>query len=219
MERYSDKILHSTPYDNPLLLSMATIEAQEGMASLKELKAGDVSQPTQLDTDQIAVYLVKAVSYTHLDVYKRQVRIRTARDLKYAEDGWIKKHLSVVGLRTVYELRGFRCFGFKETPDNRKTICVSRSLGAHLTSYDELSQAVAFYASLASEKLRAQRSLANAVTTYIATSFHTQDFYWGSRSVCLVTPKKDVYKRQGPSKASPFRTFTSNITSAVTSVV
>ena len=29
------------------------------MASLKELKAGDVSQPTQLDTDQIAVYLVK----------------------------------------------------------------------------------------------------------------------------------------------------------------
>lgn len=59
MERYSDKILHSTPYDNPLLLSMATIEAQEGMASLKELKAGDVSQPTQLDTDQIAVYLVK----------------------------------------------------------------------------------------------------------------------------------------------------------------
>ncbi len=122
----------------------------------------------------------------------RAVRIRTARDLKYAEDGWVKKYLSVVGLRTVFELRGIRCFAFKETPDNRKTICVSRSLGTHLTSYDELSQAVAFYASLASEKLRAEKSLANAVTTYIATSFHTQDFYWGSRSVCLVTPKNDA---------------------------
>lgn len=121
----------------------------------------------------------------------RAVRIRTARDLKYAEDGWIKKHLSVVGLRTVYELRGFRCFGFKEIPDNRKSICVSRSLGTYLTNYNELSQAVAFYASLASEKLRAQRSLANVVTTYISTSFHVPDCYWGSKRVCLATPKND----------------------------
>lgn len=122
----------------------------------------------------------------------RAIRIRTACDLKYAEEGWIKKHLSIVGLKTVYELRGLRCFGFREVPDNRKSICVSRSLGVYLTSYDELSQAVAFYASLASEKLRAQRSLTDTVTTYIATSFHTDDFYWGTRTIRLETPKNDT---------------------------
>ena len=38
---------------------------------------------------------------------------------------------------------------------------------------------------------RAQRSLANVVTTYISTSFHVPDYYWGSKRVCLATPKND----------------------------
>lgn len=159
-------------------------QADEGIYNIAEQEDPDCILTT------IAVEDVWGIG-RHQSKKLRAVRIRTARDLKYAEDGWIKKHLSVTGLRTVYELRGFRCFGFNEIPDNRKSICVSRSLGTYLTNYDELSQAVAFYASLASEKLRAQRSLANAVTTYISTSFHVPDCYWGSKRVCLATPKND----------------------------
>ena len=63
MKRYADKMIHSTPYDNPLLVPMTTIEAQKEMAPLKDLKVGQVSQPIQLDSDHVAIYLVK--KYQH----------------------------------------------------------------------------------------------------------------------------------------------------------
>ncbi|HOM31642.1 MAG TPA: SurA N-terminal domain-containing protein [Acetomicrobium flavidum] len=59
MKRYADKIVHSTPYDNPLLVPMTTIEAQKELAPLKDLKVGQISQPIQLDSDHVAIYLVK----------------------------------------------------------------------------------------------------------------------------------------------------------------
>ena len=59
MSKYGDKALHSTSYDKPLLLPMTTLEAQEELLPLKELKEGELSRPIQLDEEQFGIYLVK----------------------------------------------------------------------------------------------------------------------------------------------------------------
>ena len=52
---------------------------------------------------------------------------RTAKDLSGAPDNWVRKNLSVVGLRLVHELRGRPCLPWEDTPPARKNICTSRS--------------------------------------------------------------------------------------------
>jgi len=87
----------------------------------------------------------------------RQAGIQTALQLRDADDGWVRKHLGVVGLRTVYELRGISCYGLVLSPPGKKNIVVSKSFGRKSETLEELSEALAAYAARAAEKLRRRR--------------------------------------------------------------
>src|SRR3989339_595778 len=91
----------------------------------------------------------------------------TALDLKNAEDRWVKKKLTVCGLRTVWELRGISCIPLEEVYGRKQSIVVSRSFGKEIGSYDGLCQAVSTYVSKAAEKLRSQRSQAQYLQIFI----------------------------------------------------
>ena len=96
--------------------------------------------------------------------------IVTALHLKYADDGWLRKHLTVTGLRTVWELRGIPCIPLEEAPAPKKGIVTSKSFGRVVTSIEELGEAVTTYISRAAEKLRSQRSVTGFVSVFIATN-------------------------------------------------
>ena len=55
--------------------------------------------------------------------------IMTARDLRDAEDGWVRRKMGVVGLRTVRELRGESCLPLELAAPAKQSICCSRSFG------------------------------------------------------------------------------------------
>lgn len=93
--------------------------------------------------------------------------IRFALDLVCRPDEWIKSHLSVAGLRTVLELRGVSCIPFAEVTPPRQGVVTSRSFGSDVTSFDDLREAVATFASTAAEKLREQGSVASYLTVFI----------------------------------------------------
>lgn len=102
--------------------------------------------------------------------------IYTALDLKKADDGWIRKHFTVTGLRTVWELRGISCIPFEQAPVPKKGIVTSKSFGRPVTSLEDLNEAVATYVTRAAEKLRAQHSIANSLHVFFATNrFKTQN--------------------------------------------
>jgi len=104
------------------------------------------------------------------------VRILNAKDFKYANDVWVKKNLTVFGLRTMYELRGIPCLEIDEISEPKKSITVSRMFGRNVTDIEELKEAVASYVSCAAEKLRAQNSIASTITVFVAmTKYH--DFH------------------------------------------
>jgi DNA polymerase V len=117
--------------------------------------------------------------------------IRTALDLRDADDEWIRKRMIVMGLRTVHELRGIPCFSFQPTPKTKQQLCVSRSFGSATDELQDLRAAVAFFTSRVAEKLREHRLLAGELSLFVTTD-RFKDCPQYSNSVRLsVAPKSD----------------------------
>lgn len=96
--------------------------------------------------------------------------INTAFDLKNANQQWIKKKMTVMGLRTVLELNGQPCINLEHVVPAKKGIISSRSFGKYLTEKHQLAEAVATYTSRAAEKLRRQNSVANMIYVFLRTN-------------------------------------------------
>ena len=97
--------------------------------------------------------------------------IKTVAALRDADDPWILKTLSVVGLKLVHELRGTSCLPLELVREPKKGMCVSRSFGQPVTTLEELQQAVATFAVRIGEKLRSQHSLAAVMSVFINTNY------------------------------------------------
>lgn len=112
--------------------------------------------------------------------------IHTALDLRNAPDSFIKKHMTVVGLRTVRELRGEPCADLEITPPAKQGICTSRSFGKPLTKLSDIAEATTLYASRCAYKLRQQKSCAGVITVFLMTnSFSTGPQYSNSKIIKL----------------------------------
>ncbi|HJT58550.1 MAG TPA: Y-family DNA polymerase [Ktedonobacteraceae bacterium] len=96
--------------------------------------------------------------------------IHTARDLKYADLAWVRRHLSVVGARTVLELCGQSCIPLEVQPKPKKGIMNAKTFGKPIDSLAQLEEAVATYTARAAEKLRRQDSLATCVHVFVRTN-------------------------------------------------
>lgn len=117
--------------------------------------------------------------------------IKTALDLRNAPDEWVRERMTVVGLRTVQELRGVACIPLEITPPARKLLTVSRSFGGATDSYDDLRAAVASFASLAAEKLRRHKLAAGSITVYIETDRFKSEPQYSNAVALAVAPKSD----------------------------
>ena len=105
----------------------------------------------------------------------KSYNINTAKDLKYADIKWIRKKMTVMGAKCVYELNGYSCFELDKYPEPRKGIRSSKSFGNPVTSKQDLRQAVASYVSRAAEKLRSQNSYTNVLVVFVKTNRFKRD--------------------------------------------
>ncbi len=112
---------------------------------------------------------VWGVGWQYTRLLKRH-GINTALDLRNARDGFIRKHMTVQGLRTAWELRGESCIELEEVTPDKKQIVSSRSFGKDVGEYRELSEAIATYATRAAEKLRSQNSICGHISVWIETN-------------------------------------------------
>lgn len=121
------------------------------------------------------------------------VGIKTAYDLCRADDSWIRRRLSVVGLRMVKELRGVPCFPLEESAARKKNICTSRSFGKAIKNIEGLKEAVSNYATNCAYKLRKQKGCAARISVFIHTNPFkpTDKQYKGFTSFVLDTPSND----------------------------
>ena len=136
----------------------------------------------------VAVEDVWGIGRQHTKLLRRY-GIATALDLRNADDGWVKKHLTIVGLRLVKELRGEPCIVSEDAFAPRKQICVSRSFGKYVTTLREMEEAIATYTERASEKLRSDGSAAGVVMVFMMTNrFREGPQYAQSTTVEMPVP-------------------------------
>jgi DNA polymerase V len=102
-------------------------------------------------------------------------RIETALELKRCPDAWVRKHLTVKGLRLVWELRGISCLPLKVFEKPRKGLCCSRSFGRPITTIEDIGEAVAMHCARGGEKLRRQHLAASHLTVFVSTSRFRQN--------------------------------------------
>lgn len=97
----------------------------------------------------------------------RSYGILTALQLRGADDDLVRRRLTVVGLRTVHELRGVRCLELGKSHAHQHSLVVSRSFGEAVWTVDELREAIAYFTARGAEKLRKRRLAAAAVTVFL----------------------------------------------------
>lgn len=104
----------------------------------------------------------------------RERSIRTARQLRDADSGLIRRLLTVVGLNIQMELRGIPAIR-EEAPMTRHCIISSRSLGVKVYDVERMREAVAYHAARAAEKLRGKGLTAGIVGVRIQTACYATD--------------------------------------------
>ncbi|NDD64166.1 MAG: DUF4113 domain-containing protein, partial [Acidobacteria bacterium] len=97
----------------------------------------------------------------------RSYGILTAHGLRGADDDWVRRKMTVVGLRTVHELRGIRCLQLGRSHVHEHSLVVSRSFGNVVWTIAELREAVAYFIARGAEKLRRRRLAAAALTVFV----------------------------------------------------
>ena len=100
------------------------------------------------------------------------IGVETVAQLRDLDPRLARKMLSVVGERTVLELRGIACLALEHVAPQRKGCAVTRSFGKPVTTLAGMLEAVAAYATRAGEKLRRH----GLETAHLSVFMHTSEF-------------------------------------------
>ena len=121
-----------------------------------------------------------------------RTRITTALQLRQADEHWIRKHMGVVGLRVVAELRGHSCLGLEACPAPKQGITYSRAFGRAVCTLAEMEEAVSSYVSRAAEKLRGEGLTATVLTVFIMTNVFTDGPQYRNSMTCSLPVGTDA---------------------------
>ena len=95
---------------------------------------------------------------------------KTAFDLAKMDSILIRDSFNIIAMKTAMELRGCKYFNFEQSPEQRKTLLRSRSFAKPVSSWQELSEAIASHATRAAEKLRNEELVAKCFDVFFHTS-------------------------------------------------
>jgi len=119
--------------------------------------------------------------------------VDTARDLRDADERWIRKCLTVVGARIQIELRGTSCIPLEMKRPPKQNIICSKSFGKEIATWQEMVEAVCCYTARAAEKLREQDSLAARITIFLRTNAFHEDAPQYSNSFTIDLPHPTAF--------------------------
>ena len=98
------------------------------------------------------------------------IGVTTIAEFVALPDDVVRDLISVVGLRTCWELRGISCLPFTLAAPTKKSLAVTRSFGKPILTWPEMEQAVGAYANRAAEKLRRHGLVACAMQVFLLTN-------------------------------------------------
>lgn len=166
----------------PISLGIAPTKTLAKMASKFAKKHKGYKGVCLIDTDEkrkkalklFPVENVWGIGYRSVERLHSQ-GIKTAWDLTQKSESWIKRELTITGVRTWKELRGESCISTEELP-HKQSICTSRSFAEQgLNRRADIEEAVANFAAQCARKLREQHTVCNSITIFLHTSRFRED--------------------------------------------
>lgn len=117
----------------------------------------------------------------------KYIGVKKAWDFTQLSDYWIKRNMSVVGLKLKMELQGIPALQLDEVKD-RKTIAVTRSFDSTYTKYEELRERIVTFSSACAEKLRAQNSTSQTMMVFLHTNMFRKELPQYGKSIVVKLP-------------------------------
>lgn len=99
----------------------------------------------------------------------KAINVNTAYDFTRLSDEWVRKYMSVVGLRLKKDLLGKSVIDMEEV-QRKKSIATTRSFDKSYHKLEDLKERVSTFAFSCAEKLRKQNSHCNSLMVFIHTN-------------------------------------------------
>jgi DNA polymerase V len=130
---------------------------------------------------------VWGIGYKHSERLKNH-NINKAYDFTRLPDSWVKKQMSIVGLRLKKELEGASVLSLEENRSPKKAIATTRSFEKNLITFEDLKERVSTFAIFCSEKLRFQKSSCNSIYVFVKSNRHQKDTIQYQNGVVMTLP-------------------------------
>lgn len=115
------------------------------------------------------------------------IKVFTAYDFTQLNENWIRKNMSIVGLRLKKDLSGEPTLDLEEI-QNKKNIATTRSFEKMYSSIEDLKERVSTFAVSCAEKLRKQNSCCNSLMVFVHTNGFRKDLEQYSRNIQIKLP-------------------------------
>ena len=112
--------------------------------------------------------------------------VTNAYEFTLLPDEFVKKELSIVGLRLKKELSGLPTLDL-EHAQKKKAIATTRSFDKMLTDIASINERVSTFAATCAEKLRQQKSCCNILMVFVLTNEHRKDLTQYSKNIVIKT--------------------------------
>ena len=115
------------------------------------------------------------------------IGVKRAHEFSQLPEAWIKKNMSVTGLRLQKELNGISILELEEIK-SKKHIATTRSFEENYTKLCDLKERVSTFAVCCAEKLRRQQSHCNALMVFVNTNSFRADLPQYSKNCVIQLP-------------------------------
>ena len=99
-----------------------------------------------------------------------RVNVKSGMDFINLPDNWVKKNMSIIGLKLKKELEGIPTLNIEEGKIDKKSIATTRSFESEISSLNDLIERITTFSVVASKKLRRQNSECNMISVFIRSN-------------------------------------------------
>jgi len=100
----------------------------------------------------------------------KEAGIHTALQFREYDNTWIRKNISVNGVRLQKELFGEVCYPLELKKNRKKNISTARFFGAEVKELSKLQEAISSHANTCARKLREEKSCCASISVFINTN-------------------------------------------------
>ncbi len=117
----------------------------------------------------------------------RNININSAYDFTQLSNEWIKKYLTITGLRLKRELQGLPTLDLEQYVE-KKSIATTRTFEKNHSDFEQIKERVTTFAVSNAEKLRKQKSCTNTIMVFLHTNGHRKDLPQYSKNIVIKLP-------------------------------